>query len=128
MFTQARPSAQVELTTTDATTIVERVADGPRIEVVRLLICNTTGSAVTYRVFLDIDAAGSASYGTANALWYDVSLAANSTADILAQHQSGGIPLGRAGALGVQAGTANALTVTAFTVSEVTQSSEAIRG
>lgn len=72
-----------------------------------LYICNTTGSSATYRVFVDADGD---TYSTATALWYDTSLAANTTVvyDLKAYLLEEG------GSVGVRSGTSSALTFTLF--------------
>lgn len=72
-----------------------------------LYICNTTGSAATYRVFVDADGD---TYDTSTALWYDTSLAANTTVvyDLKAYLLEEGA------SVGVRSGTATALTFTLF--------------
>ena len=72
-----------------------------------IVICNTTGSAATYRLFLDKDGS---TYSTATALAYDVSLPANSTT-IFEVNMYMRDP---AGNLAVRTGTADALTFTVF--------------
>lgn len=72
-----------------------------------LYICNTTGSAATYRVFVDSDGA---TYNAGTALWYDVSLGANTTA----VYKLEAYLLEEEGSVGIQSGTDQALTFTLF--------------
>jgi hypothetical protein len=71
-----------------------------------LVICNTTTSNATARVFARIAGAAAA---TSNAVIYDVSIPLNSTATFTL-----GITLAATDVLTVRSGTANALTFTAF--------------
>lgn len=71
-----------------------------------LAIANTTGTAATARVFARIAGAAAA---TSNAVIYDASIPANSTASFTL-----GITLAATDVLTVRTGTANALTFTAF--------------
>ena len=72
-----------------------------------LFVCNQTGTAATYRIFVDDDGT---TYDETTALFFDISLAANSTetidAHILMNNSSGN--------LAVRTGTNDALTFTAF--------------
>ena len=72
-----------------------------------LIVCNQTSSAATYRIFVDDDGT---TYDETTALFYDISLAANSTDTIeikIAMNNS-------SGNLAVRTGTNNAITFTAF--------------
>lgn len=69
-----------------------------------ILICNTTSTAATFRIFQRID--GNAA-GTANAIAYDQSIPGNSTTSIESK-----ITMNAADVLTVRSGTANALTFT----------------
>lgn len=71
-----------------------------------LAIANTTATAATARVFARIAGAAAA---TTNAILYDVSIPANSTAAFTL-----GMTLDTTDIITVQTGTANALTFTAF--------------
>lgn len=51
-------------------------AAGIVTEITSIVVTNTDGSAHTYRIFHDEDGS---TYSTATALWYDVSIAANTT-------------------------------------------------
>lgn len=70
-----------------------------------LVICNTTGSAVTYRVFLDADGT---TYDETTAIYYDVSIGANTTefVDIDATIEVDG------GSIGIRTSTGSALNFT----------------
>jgi hypothetical protein len=71
-----------------------------------LTVANVTGTAATARVFARIAGAAAAA---GNAILYDVSVPANSTASF-----TFGIALAATDVLTVQTGTSNALTFTAF--------------
>jgi len=80
-------------------------------EVSLLLICNTSSSPVAYRIFHDKDGN---TYAVGNALFYDVSLAANST-DIISLDFFGLAVLGDDdGTLGVRTDTADDVTFTVY--------------
>jgi len=72
-----------------------------------LVICNTTGTAATARVFHDEDGT---TYDETTALYWDLSVAANSTTS-LQGFLSGS---NASGNIGVRTGTANALTFTLY--------------
>ena len=86
-----------------------RPSNNMRAEQVRLVVCNTTAGAATFRLF--IDETISDAFDEENALHWDTSVAAKTSVlvgwdDIMA------IPTG--GRIGVRTGTASALTFTAF--------------
>ena len=73
-------------------------------------VCNQTGTAATYRIFIDNDGT---TYDETTALEFDKSCPANNSA----QHTfpPNGLPMADdAGNIGVRTGTANALTFTAW--------------
>lgn len=71
-----------------------------------LIVANTTTSSATFRVFARIAGAAAA---TSNAIFYDLTLNANSTTTLTL-----GLTLAATDVLTVRSGTANALTFTAF--------------
>jgi hypothetical protein len=71
-----------------------------------LTVCNTTSSAATYRVFARINGAAASE---ANALAWDVAIAANDTVALTL-----GATLGVGDILTIRSGTSNALCFTAF--------------
>ena len=93
------------------TTAVALVTAMVRTEITALFIANTTGTAALARVFHD---EGGSTYAASNALYYDISIAANSTTVIAAQAPFGGIVLAKDDTLGVRTATTNALTFTAY--------------
>lgn len=73
----------------------------------QLYICNTTGSGVTYRIFVDADGT---TYDQDTALWYDVSLGANTTHT----YDLNAYLLADGGTVGVRSGTGDAINFTLF--------------
>ena len=88
-----------------------------RTEITNLLICNTTGSGATARVFLD---EGGTTYAASNALYYDVAIAANTTMSVAATSLYGGINLAAGDSLGIRTSTGDALTFSLFGVVQQT--------
>jgi len=88
-----------------------RNAFGVQTEITAIIVCNTTASPVTFRIFHDNDGT---TYDQTTALWYDVSLAANTTTLISSEAPNGGIALQQNGTIGVQIGTADAITFTFY--------------
>ena len=85
-----------------------------RTEITSILICNVTGSAATFRLFHGV---ATSTYVVGNALYYDVSVPANTTTNLDAEVHAG-INLAATDTLGVRTGTADAIT---FSVYGVTQ-------
>lgn len=82
-----------------------------RIGVIRhLVVCNTSGVAATYRVFLDDDGT---TYNESTAIFWDNAIGANATVLTIAQ---GWAMRNDAGNLAVRSSAANALTFTVFGV------------
>lgn len=76
-------------------------------EVNTIVVCNTTASTAKYRIFYDVDGT---TYSEATALFYDVTLAANST-DLIEIV----LPItGSSANLAVRTDTANAINFTVF--------------
>ena len=84
-------------------------------QVTTLIICNTSSSAATYRVFLDIDGT---TYDQTTALFYDISLPAYTTDSI---EPNGMFMNNSAGNLAVRSGTTSALTFTAYGIEILTR-------
>ena len=73
----------------------------------RIIICNKTAAATTYRIHFHNTGA---TYATTNALWYDVPINANTTVELdtfIALNTT-------SGSIGVQEGNANSLVFTLF--------------
>ena len=96
---QARPAS-----TSNAN--LQTVAANKNQIVSTLTVCNTTSSAATYRVFARINGAAASE---ANALAWDVAIAANDTVALTL-----GATLGVGDILTVRSGTSSALCFTAF--------------
>lgn len=98
--------AQITPSNTSATTLVA-VANTERLVVTSIIAANVTATDTTVSIFHDVDGT---TYNSSTALFYQVSLPANTTLEI-----SSPIPvLSSAGGLGVQSGTGNAVTFTAY--------------
>lgn len=82
-------------------------------EVTRIAVCNTTGTAATFRLFHDV---GGTAYAVGNALYYDKSVPANDTVWITSDSIGSGIHLLATDSLGVRTGTADALTFSIYGV------------
>lgn len=82
-----------------------------RTELTRIAVCNTTGTAATFRLFHDDDGT---TVDQTTALYYDVSVAANATQVILAETIDGGITISKDGTIGFATGTGSALTITGY--------------
>lgn len=72
----------------------------------RLFVCNTTGSATTFRIFHEYSGNGTS---VSTALYYDESLAANETKNIEVY-----IPISKGSQLNVRSSTGNDITFTAY--------------
>jgi hypothetical protein len=97
---QARPSD------TTATSLYSPAANVTAI-IKSIYICNTTASSADFRVFVDDDGT---TYDESTALFWDVSLAANTSMELdtfISMNNS-------SGNIAVRTDTANALTFTAF--------------
>lgn len=102
----------------DGTSAVEGYAapSGQAVEVTRIEVCNTTGTAANASLFHD-DAGGS-TFTQATALRYAKSVGANDSIALEASSAGSGIQLSPGGQLGVQTGTADALTFSIYGVLE----------
>lgn len=108
LLAQARPSG---------TSAVEGYAAPAQqaVEVTRIVICNTTGTAAAASVFHD-DAGGD-TFNETTAHRYAKSVPANDAIEIVADVGSG-IQLAPGGQIGIQSGTGNALTFSVYGVVE----------
>lgn len=98
---QSAPSASG----TDASIL--QCKTGQELLVTKILVANSTALAATFRIYHDVDGT---TYSAATALYFDVSVAANTTTAI-----PGPIYLSNpSGNLAVRVGTANALTFTVY--------------
>lgn len=96
--------------------------DGPQMDILAIVVCNTSASPADFSLCHDLDAAGTGSYDKSNALYWDKTVGANDTFIAWqAQHPGGGLSVGKQGALGVATGTADALTFTAYVMTSAVQ-------
>jgi len=84
---------------------------GVRLAVLRLVVCNTSGAAATFRIFHD-DAG--ATYDETTALYYDCPIGPGQTVEIVTYSPSGGLSLKPGGSIGVRTSVDSALTFTAY--------------
>ncbi len=105
--------AQVRPANTTAATAY--TSENKVTEITSIIVCNTTGSPVTFRVFHDVQGT---TYDQSNALWYDVSLAANASTVLNSESPNGGIFLNPGDSLGVRVGTGNGITFSIYGVVE----------
>ena len=80
-------------------------------EVMAIFIANTTSSAATFRLFHDNDGT---TYSADTALYYDVSIPANSTFELSSGTNGAGISVRPGGSIGIRSGTADALNFTLY--------------
>lgn len=106
--------AQVRPANTTAATAYT-AASNTRVEIKKIAIANTTGSAASYRLFHDDDGT---TYDQTTALAYDVSVPANSS-HVWSATEDDGIGLRAGGSLGVRTDTNNALTFTVYGVVQI---------
>ena len=81
-------------------------------EITKIVICNTTGSGATFRIFHDDDGS---TFDQTTALYYDTAIGANATTVIDAQPNSG-LMVRNGGQIAVRSGTGNALNFTLYGV------------
>lgn len=101
-----RQLAQVRPANTSNTDAYSPV-DGITTEIETILICNHTGASIDYRIFHDEDGT---TYTQATALYFDVPIAANTTAEI----QISIYMNDPAGYIGVRSSTGDGLTFTLY--------------
>lgn len=112
MYASGSQLAQVQATTSETTAYTARL----RTEVTRIVVCNTTGSAATYSIYHDDDGT---TYDESTALFYGVSLNANSTDIIDFGGAGGGVMVKPSGTIGVKSGTGSAITLTFYGITEM---------
>ena len=105
LLAQIRPA-----NTTAATAVTGSVQN---TEITRIVICNTTGTAATFRLFHDDDGS---TYDQGSALYYDKSIAANDTFEWANESGMSGIAIAKDGTLGIRSGTADALNFSIYGV------------
>ena len=99
---QVRPSG---------TTAVSAYEAGIRTEITRVVVCNTTGAAVDFSLYHDDDGN---TFDQSTALYYEVSLGANETLEIISESVGSGLMVASGGQIGARASAANALTFTLY--------------
>ena len=102
LLAQTRPA-----NTTAATAYTASI----QTEITRILVANTTVLAATFRLFHDDDGT---TYDQTTALYYDESIAANTTKVINMEAQGCGLFVAKSGTIGVRTGTADALTFSLY--------------
>ena len=108
MAFQEKQLGQHRINSTTATSLYSPGASTTAI-IKSVVVCNQTASAATFRLFIDDDGT---TYDQTSALYYDVSIAGNTTIQIDTYW-----PMNDAnGNLATRTGTANAITFTAFGV------------
>ena len=95
------------------TTAVSAYSPDPSIktEVLMIMVCNTTGSSATFRLFHDVDGT---TYDETTALYWDNSVNANASVQISYEEGSGLWLNNAAGNVAVRSGTGSALTFTLY--------------
>tara|TARA_R110000868_G_scaffold26471_5_gene101829 strand:- start:250 stop:585 length:336 start_codon:yes stop_codon:yes gene_type:complete len=106
MALQEKLLGQARENSTNAVSVYALPADTTAI-IKAVVLCNQTGSATTFRLFLDNDGT---TYDQTTALFYDAALAANETVVITAFMAMSTA----SGHLAYRSGTANAVTITVF--------------
>lgn len=104
LLAQSAPSG-----TTDTTAFTAAVLT----EITAIFVCNTSGGALTFRIFHDV---GGSTYATSNALYYDEAINANTTREIFFRTDSGGIMLAADDTLGVRTSAADDITFSIYGV------------
>lgn len=84
--------------------------DTVRAEITLVVVCNTSGGVAAFRIFLDDDGT---TYDESTALFWDISVAADTTVEILLHNKSWWMT-NSAGNLAVRTDTASAFTFTVF--------------
>jgi|TARA_R100001244_G_scaffold124675_2_gene94550 hypothetical protein len=85
--------------------------DGTRSEILQILVCNTSGSAATFRIFHDDNGT---TYDQTTALYYDKSVNADDTLRIWPNKPPGFAMYNTDGNLAVRTSSGNALTFTVY--------------
>ena len=98
--------AQVRPANTNAATVY---TSGRSVEITKIILCETSGSSCTFRIFHDNDG-------------YDVALAANTTLVISTEVLGAGLSVYKTGAIGFRTSVANTPTITIYGVMEQSRS------
>ena len=120
LFAKSQQLAQVtpSVSLTFEDLVVGAGQDGPRIEVTQIVVCNTSGVAVAFRLTHDVDGSTS-TVGTA--LYWDKTVPLQDSFVWQAQHPSGGIMVGKNGSLRFAASSPGVVTCTVYGVVEASQ-------
>jgi len=86
-----------------------------KTEIASIYVANTTGSDAAFSIYHDDDGS---TFDESNALYFGVSVAANTTARVDAGKDGEGIAIKASGSLGVKTGTASALTFSIYGITE----------
>jgi|TARA_R110000824_G_scaffold14736_1_gene62532 hypothetical protein len=108
--------AQVRPANTNAATVY---TSGRSVEITKIILCETSGSSCTFRIFHDNDGT---TYDQTTALYYDVALAANTTLVISTEVLGAGLSVYKTGAIGFRTSVANTPTITIYGVMEQSRS------
>ncbi len=84
-------------------------------EVTRVVVCNVSGGAATYRLHHD---ANGAVYDATNAVRWDVSVPVGEFSDFVAESEGAGLQMEAGDSIGGQISAANALTISIYGVTE----------
>jgi len=113
MTINAAQGSRLALTTPGDTSNHDVFTAALPTELTRLLVCNVSALAATFR-FFHVPFGGSS--GSTNALFWDVSIATGATFDFAAGTDNAGPQLAVGDILAVRSGTANALTFNIYGV------------
>lgn len=104
---QARPSGTSAVNAFTATLITE---------ITKIVVSNTTASAAAYSIYHDDDGS---TFDQTTSLFYEISLAANSTV-VIDSTVGAGFHMSPSGQIGIKTGTGSALTFTIYGVTQHT--------
>jgi len=107
MAFQEKELGQARENSTDAVSVYSPPVDIISTIITSVILCNTTGSAATYRLFHSF---GGTTYDESTALFFTVSLAANSTIDL----ETFIVMTNPDGNFAYRTGTANAITISVY--------------
>ncbi|MEE4302461.1 MAG: hypothetical protein V2J24_23680 [Pseudomonadales bacterium] len=112
---QAALLAQIRPGDTSAT-LAFTAPDGIRVEVTKVIACNTSGAARAIRVFHD-DSGGS-TFDETTALWWDQAVPADESFVVCSEDTGNGITLQGGGQLAVRSDLASGVTFSIYGVAE----------
>lgn len=87
-----------------------------RVEITRVVICNTTGGAGAASLFHDDDGT---TYNNTTALMFAENVAANSRVELFTQGPNGGIHVSKNGTIGFTDSLAGGLTISIYGISQI---------